>query len=420
MATAEAPKDLDPAYVAESNLPRILGVSSVLFFLAAIFVALRMYVRLRIVRSVGRDDWTMAACLVFTCSGWIIFVIQSFHGLGRHFDTISPEDKIKFAHVGFWQSILSAATAMGLLKISIALNLLRLSHSRWYSWPLWGSIGTVFTYNSLPEPSQSNDDAAFVSAYSLWGWLGFLLHCFPMAKHWDASIPGTCYSIKVFVNTALVNTAFNIFTDVFYAAMPVPIIWKLQMKRKTRLYLIAILSLGYFAVIMGILKAVAQINFSKDHDRTFNQWVQFWGFLQLCVGIVAASSPSLKPIVSRALKLSDYSHSRGGFNSSRTGNTGGLRTIGGGGTGGSNIRSKHQDAFELRDLGDSEEAIQQQDKAFDRVGGKGHSSAAATFYKAGGSEGERSGSEEMILGPGQSPPNNSFKGIMMTREVIVK
>lgn len=48
-----------------------------------------------------------------------------------------------FSKVGFWQSILAAATAMGLLKISIALNLLRLSPSRWYSWPLWASIGMI-------------------------------------------------------------------------------------------------------------------------------------------------------------------------------------------------------------------------------------------------------------------------------------
>lgn len=39
--------------------------------------------------------------------------------------------------------------------------------------------------------------------------------------------------------------AFNIFTDVFYATMPIPIIWQLQMKRKTRMYLVGVLSLGY-------------------------------------------------------------------------------------------------------------------------------------------------------------------------------
>lgn len=39
--------------------------------------------------------------------------------------------------------------------------------------------------------------------------------------------------------------AFNIFTDVLFATLPVPIIWRLQMKTKIRLYLIGVLSLGY-------------------------------------------------------------------------------------------------------------------------------------------------------------------------------
>lgn len=41
------------------------------------------------------------------------------------------------------------------------------------------------------------------------------------------------------------HLAFNIFTDVLCASLPVPIIWQLQMKRRTRFYLIGVLSLGY-------------------------------------------------------------------------------------------------------------------------------------------------------------------------------
>lgn len=39
--------------------------------------------------------------------------------------------------------------------------------------------------------------------------------------------------------------AFNIFTDVVLATLPIPIIWNLQMKRRVRLSVIVILSLGY-------------------------------------------------------------------------------------------------------------------------------------------------------------------------------
>ncbi|KAH8672964.1 hypothetical protein BGZ61DRAFT_427561 [Ilyonectria robusta] len=249
---------LDPATAAESNVGRILAVTTTFHFLALTSVGLRLYVRLGMVKAAGRDDWTMMASGLCAFIGWLIFVLQSFHGLGRHRATIEELDYIEFQKVGFWQSIISATCAMALLKISIALNLLRLSQSKWYFWSLWSSI-------------------VFVSAYSFMGMMTFFLHCQPMAAHWDTRIDGKCYPLTLFIQFSLINTSFNIFTDVLFATFPVPIIWTLQMKLRTRLYLIGILSLGYMAVVMGILKAIFQIAFATDTDKSFNQWIQFWG-----------------------------------------------------------------------------------------------------------------------------------------------
>lgn len=87
------------------------------------------------------------------------------------------------------------------------------------------------------------------------GAMTFFLHCAPMAGHWDASLKPTCYPIKLFVTFALVNTSFNITTDVLFASFPIPIIWGLQVKRRVRAYLIAILSLGYLWVCSPISAA---------------------------------------------------------------------------------------------------------------------------------------------------------------------
>ncbi|KXH61961.1 hypothetical protein CSAL01_00967 [Colletotrichum salicis] len=75
----------------------------------------------------------------------------------------------------------------------------------------------------------------------------------------------------------IINTGFNIFTDVVLATLPAPIIWNLQMERRLRLYAIGILSLGYFAVAMGIVKAVYQLANDSEPDKTFNRSIQFWG-----------------------------------------------------------------------------------------------------------------------------------------------
>ncbi len=41
-------------------------------------------------------------------------------------------------------------------------------------------------------------------------------------------------------------TACNIFTDITFATLPIPLIWSLQLQRRVRLYLIVILSGGYW------------------------------------------------------------------------------------------------------------------------------------------------------------------------------
>ncbi|KPM34582.1 hypothetical protein AK830_g11994 [Neonectria ditissima] len=431
MSTTDVDAPIDPAWAAESNVPRIISVTTVFHVLALTSVGLRLYVRLGMVKAAGRDDWTMVASAICALVGWVIFVIQAFHGLGRHRDTIDPLDYIELQKVGFWQSVISATCAMALLKISIALNLLRLSQSKWYFWSLWTSIGMRLLGESRHTVSLSPvrdyggiSDLLIVRRFRL----GIQLHgghdlLPPLPAHGRALghshrremlLAGAVRAVLahqyMFVSSPdkerLLNfLAFNIFTDVLFATFPVPIIWTLQMKLRTRLYLIGILSLGYLcrrrAVIMGILKAVFQIAYSKDVDKTFNQWIQFWGFLQLNLGMIAACAPSLKPLVSKALKLSSYYNSTPYGNRSYGANS---RRLTGGRTPANVSNFSRNNDFELGD------------RRFEGEPSGADTGVTTTFYKNRSEDGgTRSGSEEMILG------DNPFKaGIVRTTEVTVQ
>jgi hypothetical protein len=198
--------------------------------------------------------------------GWIAFIIQGYNGLGRHLIVMvsDPEMTKNFYHASFWQSIISAITALGFLKLSIGFGLLRLSTHRWYNVAIWITMGIVV-------------------AYSIMAWFTFFLQCNPMAAYWDASLDPDpindpkCYPITLFIKFGLINTSFNIATDILFAAYPIPIILGLQMKRRTKMYLVLVLSLGYFAVGFGIAKAVYQIAFSGERDRWFQANVTFYG-----------------------------------------------------------------------------------------------------------------------------------------------
>ena len=92
----------------------------------------------------------------------------------------------------------------------------------------------------------------------------------------------------------------NIITDIMCATLPIPIIWKLRMRLRTRVYLTIIFSLGYVyvvkvpthawtttyslihvyiyrAVAMGVLKAIHQAVYISTPDQSFLYRVGFWG-----------------------------------------------------------------------------------------------------------------------------------------------
>lgn len=59
------------------------------------------------------------------------------------------------------------------------------------------------------------------------------------------------------------------FTDVLLAALPVHVIWNLQINRRQKISLIGVLSLGYAAVGLGVIKAIKQVGLPKDRDATW-------------------------------------------------------------------------------------------------------------------------------------------------------
>ncbi|KAL0944829.1 uncharacterized protein CTRU02_202716 [Colletotrichum truncatum] len=398
MSSTASDTAVDPERAKESNTAMILAVTGTFHAVALLFVALRTYTRAVIVKTIGVDDFIMIlAALCALGGGMVVFIIQAYYGLGKHKDTISKADYVIFAKVGFFQSIISAIAALALLKISIALSLLRLSKNKWYSRSLWALI-------------------VFVVLYTIMAWLSFFLYCTPLEGYWNKSLKPKCYSIRLFVDFALVNTAFNIFTDVCFATLPIPIIWVLQMKLRTRVYLIVVLSLGYFAVIMGIIKTVYQIAQPSSKDGTFYQSIQFWGFLQLNLGIIAACAPALKPLVGRALKISSsrrYNSNNLYENRYPTGRTGR--------TGNGTSHARRQGYMEQGSQGAPEFELEDgpftpgTDYYKTSVKGGNHPAAVAV-YKKKNSFGSR-GSEDMIL---ESEYNVNDRGIMRTTEVSIQ
>jgi len=147
--------------------------------------------------------------------------------------------------------------------------------------------------------------AVFLVCFALASAGTLIFSCIPIAASWDikiAELPTTkCFPNHVFASIGVFNSVINIVTDFCFSLIPIPIIVKLQVNTRTKITLAAILSLGLVACSAGIVKAHLQATFFSNHDPWWNDSFELWYMLELCLGIIAASLPSLKPLFASLL-----------------------------------------------------------------------------------------------------------------------
>jgi hypothetical protein len=133
-----------------------------------------------------------------------------------------------------------------------------------------------------------------------------LFSCIPIRASWDrASEPNAvCFSTHTFTAIGLFNSSINMFTDIVFATLPIPVILILQVNLRTKISLICILALGYFACAASIVKTVYQTKVLTDPDSVRNDSYFVWNSIELYIGILAASLPALRPLFKRVLDTS--------------------------------------------------------------------------------------------------------------------
>lgn len=133
--------DLDAEYIAYTNAPTLLMQIGTLFGATALVISLRCYVRIAMIRSFGKDDWTILLAFAFALASFIIYVMLARIGLGKHLPVIrmNEEGYREFSKLRQVLSI-TVGVGIGLVKISVAFFLLRLVTKKAYKWFLRGFI----------------------------------------------------------------------------------------------------------------------------------------------------------------------------------------------------------------------------------------------------------------------------------------
>ncbi|MCJ1386799.1 hypothetical protein MMC17_009926 [Xylographa soralifera] len=254
----------------------ILATTIIVTIVADIVVALRFIVRKWIVKNIGWDDWCILGAVLGITIGMALVIVEVSYGFGRHKYYLTSHQLQEFQKYSFGEWIQTFATLMW-TKISICLFLLRITISKAFIRPLQVAIVILVLSN--------------VILTVLWA-----VQCNPVALAWDLTQQGTCFSVVQIDNIILAQAIISIVSDFFLAAFPILILRHVQINMRVKVGLCLLMGLGVITGCICIARAV--LNWQNDYsqDPTWvsvpNWYLRSW---EVCVGIIAASIPTLRP-----------------------------------------------------------------------------------------------------------------------------
>ncbi|KAJ4266240.1 hypothetical protein NW762_004221 [Fusarium torreyae] len=305
--------------------PELQAVGYTLGSAAIIALSLRVYVRTRLVKNFGFDDWCMCSALVTFLLFVICALIGVHYGTGRHRDDLDHDD-YKQAMKFWWWCYLWYCLTMIASKISIGYFLLRITVRKLDVWIIYGVMaitvctGVVFFFVTL-------------------------FQCSPISFFWNQDQPGQCVNVEVIIALTYLYSACSVISDFTCAILPMFLVWKLNMGKKTKLALIPIMGMACVASSA----VVVRFAFVKDFKNPDFLWatidIAIWSTTEQGLAITAGSLATLRPLLrllGRRLGIStsgpselrdtDQPMGSGGFRPSK-------------GTNGSS--NKHRDLFSL-------------------------------------------------------------------------
>ncbi|KAF7555316.1 hypothetical protein G7046_g6587 [Stylonectria norvegica] len=241
--------------------------------LAFVAVGLRLLARYEKGQRLWWDDWMILWSMFWNLIvvGFIIAMIKE--GMGLHAGTPVPiENIIMIAKFLLVAEILYVWNLVW-TKLSLLLMFYRIFHFPYFK--RWAyCIG------------------AFVIAWVICITFLFIFICVPVQKLWYSDLPGHCINQ---VGTWIANAASTIVSDLAILLLPLPSVWKLQLRKAEKIAITVAFCLGFFVIFASAYRFTVLFSYSdKDPSYTLAPTVG-WTAIEMSAGIVSACLPTLKP-----------------------------------------------------------------------------------------------------------------------------
>ncbi|KAK4149363.1 hypothetical protein C8A00DRAFT_47010 [Chaetomidium leptoderma] len=261
----------------------ILAATWTLTSLSGLFLAVRIFCKLRTKRRLWWDDHVLVVSWLMLLVSIVLVTMSVQKGLGKHVYSVPPENMSSIGFMGNLTGTFSILAAVW-SKTSFALTLLRLMSGRMRI-VLWTIIATINIFMGL-------------NAVFLW------TRCSPASKTWNPFVPGTgtCWEPHVYPAYGMFAAGYSGVMDFVLALLPWKVIWKLQMKRKEKVGVALAMSMGILKLIRcsaggtAIVKTAVIPTLASSDFTYVSAPLIVWSAAESAVTIMAASIPVLRTL----------------------------------------------------------------------------------------------------------------------------
>ncbi|KAH8728007.1 hypothetical protein GQ44DRAFT_824348 [Phaeosphaeriaceae sp. PMI808] len=268
MPAAKPPPGVTPDFNSPDNYKtENIILHSVILLFVTIAVLMRMYTRALVKKTFGIDDWFCIIAFLLCIAQSTIFGYATRLGFGMHLWDIRASEIVHCLKV-FSAGLKMYMPAILTVKLCILIGFYRVfkvyQMARWAIW--FGMAANIIFYVVC----------FFIDIF----------RCKPMAAAWNPSIKGKCLPYTLF---PWITGIFNVISDFYILAIPMPILFNMNMDIKRRIKIISIFSLGLFTCITSIMRVVATAQASGNPDKLyFGAKYMHWPILELNVGLICA------------------------------------------------------------------------------------------------------------------------------------
>jgi hypothetical protein len=292
----------------QTKAPQQIAAVSIFLPLALLAVVIRIWIRSRMIRSLGWDDVMMVVALVSSerCYRTKLFLI-TISGKLRHVRfgvdgnrekwRRNPSEKHRATESRDQRKLILLRslpvltdlewtlvaevfylTTILFLKVSLGLFFLRVIIKKWLR---------KIVYATIIISTVINIYHCFFIVFSCGNPKFYLEH----------TLTKKCVRKSVVVGLAYEQATVTTLTDWIFALLPIPLLWNATMDRRSKLSVGLILSLGAFGSICSLVRFKYIDSLGDRNDFFWNAAnVSIWSTIEMGTGIIAGCLATMRPL----------------------------------------------------------------------------------------------------------------------------